>query len=202
MRVELAVGMKAMVVLNIAKEADLVNRTRGTVQGLVLDPREDCLSPDEEGHIHLKYPPPVIYFKPDIQTNSVFEGVPEGVIPVSPSMLRFSVDIEGQKVKLERRQLSIVPALCCICVHRLQVSRSDDGICDSRHLKTTRSLSPFSVYVALSRSRGRKTIRILRDFDPALFMHHPSEDLRKDMIRLEHLDERTKEVFEDRRLTQ
>ena len=27
------------------------------------------------------------------------------------------------------------------------------------------ALSPFSVYVALSRSRGRRTIRILRDFD-------------------------------------
>jgi ATP-dependent exoDNAse (exonuclease V) alpha subunit len=33
----------------------------------------------------------------------------------------------------------------------------------------TRSLSPFSVYVALSRSRGRDTIRLLRDFDPNLF---------------------------------
>ena len=29
----------------------------------------------------------------------------------------------------------------------------------------TRSLSAFSVYVALSRSRGRDTIRLLRDFD-------------------------------------
>ena len=40
MRVELAVGMKAMVILNIASEADLTNGTRGTVQGFVLDPRE------------------------------------------------------------------------------------------------------------------------------------------------------------------
>ena len=59
------------------------------------------------------------------------------------------------------------------------------------------SLSPFSVYVALSQSRGRKTIRILRDFNPALFMHHPSEDLRKDMMRLEHLDQMTRETYEN-----
>jgi hypothetical protein len=57
-------------------------------------------------------------------------------------------------------------------------------------------LSPFSVYVALSRSRGRKMIWILRDFDPALFMHHPSEDLRNEMVRLEQLDERTRELYE------
>jgi hypothetical protein len=55
-------------------------------------------------------------------------------------------------------------------------------------------LSPFSVYIALSRSRGRKTICILRDFDPALLMHHPSEELRKDMMRLELLDQHTKEI--------
>ena len=56
----------------------------------------------------------------------------------------------------------------------------------------TGKLSAFSVYVALSRSRGRKTIRILRDFEPDLLMHHPSEDLRVDMERLKRLDERTK----------
>ncbi|KAJ3924427.1 MAG: hypothetical protein NXY57DRAFT_875562, partial [Lentinula lateritia] len=39
-RVELAVGMKAMVVLNIATEADLANGTRGTIMKIVLDDRE------------------------------------------------------------------------------------------------------------------------------------------------------------------
>ena len=53
----------------------------------------------------------------------------------------------------------------------------------------TGSLSPFSVYVALSRSRGRDTIRLLRDFD--LFQHHPSEALRTEMKMLEELDETT-----------
>ena len=55
-------------------------------------------------------------------------------------------------------------------------------------------LSPFSVYVTLSRSRGWDTIRILRDFNPELLMHHPSEDLRVEIARLEHLNERTKAV--------
>lgn len=63
----------------------------------------------------------------------------------------------------------------------------------------TGMLSPFSVYVALSRSRGRMTIHILRNFDPVLLMHHPLEDLRIDMIRLENLDQQTKESFNERR---
>jgi hypothetical protein len=42
----------------------------------------------------------------------------------------------------------------------------------------TFSLSPFNAYVALSRSRGRSTIRLLRDFNDSLFICHPSEELR------------------------
>jgi len=56
----------------------------------------------------------------------------------------------------------------------------------------TGSLSPFSVYVALSRSRGRDTIRLLRDFNPNLLQNHPSEDLRIEMQRLEQLNEKMK----------
>ena len=55
-----------MVVLNITIEADLANVTHGTVQGFMLDPREDYTTPDDKGTIHLKYPPPVIYFQPDL----------------------------------------------------------------------------------------------------------------------------------------
>ena len=58
----------------------------------------------------------------------------------------------------------------------------------------TGALSSFSVYVALSRSRGRDTIRLLRDFDPNLIQHHPSEALRLEMKRLEQLNEATKKV--------
>ena len=37
MRVELSVGMKAIVVINIATDADIANGTRGTVEGFVLE---------------------------------------------------------------------------------------------------------------------------------------------------------------------
>jgi hypothetical protein len=57
-------------------------------------------------------------------------------------------------------------------------------------------MSPFGVYVAMSRSGGRGTIRLLRDFNEKLFTHHPSEDLRLEMIRLERLDQETKRKFD------
>ena len=64
----------------------------------------------------------------------------------------------------------------------------------------TGTLSPFSAYVALSRSRGRDTIRLLRDFDDNLFQNHPSDALRREMTRLEALNDATKREWEGRRM--
>ncbi|KAJ6486488.1 hypothetical protein C8R47DRAFT_955134, partial [Mycena vitilis] len=42
-RVELAIGMRAMVLMNIATEADLANGTRGEIVDIRLDPREPAI---------------------------------------------------------------------------------------------------------------------------------------------------------------
>ncbi|KAF8483185.1 hypothetical protein JB92DRAFT_3266252, partial [Gautieria morchelliformis] len=52
----------------------------------------------------------------------------------------------------------------------------------------TGGLTPFNAYVALSRSSGSSTIRLLRDFDDKLFTQHPSKFLRLEDERLEKLD--------------
>lgn len=56
----------------------------------------------------------------------------------------------------------------------------------------TGHMPPFGVYVALSRIRGRGTIRLLRDFNEKLFTHHPSEGLRLETIRLKRMNQETK----------
>lgn len=57
------------------------------------------------------------------------------------------------------------------------------------------SLTPFNAYVSLSRSRGRKDITLLRDFEDRLFTHAPSEELRKEDKCLRELAEKTKEDY-------
>ena len=42
-------------------------------------------------------------------------------------------------------------------------------------------LTPFNIYVALSRATGLDNICLLRDFDQRLFQQHPSEFLRMKM---------------------
>ena len=93
---------------------------------------------------------------------------------------------------MERRQIAIVPGYA-FTDYKAQGQTMECVIVDISKPPSGK-LSPFSIYVALSRSRGWDTIRILRDFDPELLMHHLSEDLRVEMARLERLDERTKAV--------
>jgi hypothetical protein len=86
----MAIGMKAMVLLNIATDADVANGTRGEIQDIILDERGEILTPDEDGTITLRYPPAIILFKPDKKTTLTFPGLPAGIIPLTPSQAKFT----------------------------------------------------------------------------------------------------------------
>ena len=58
------------------------------------------------------------------------------------------------------------------------------------------SLTGFNAYVALSRSRGRNTIRLLRDFDEKLFTSHPNIKLRAEDNRLPVLEQQTMDRYQ------
>jgi len=58
------------------------------------------------------------------------------------------------------------------------------------------SVDVFAAYVALSQSRGRATIRLLRDFDDKIFTKHPSEHLQAEDAWLATLTEDTKMRFD------
>ena len=190
--VHMAIGMKAMVLLNIATEADIANGTRGEIQDIILDEREEESAPDEEGVVRLRYPPALILFRPDRGTKLTFVGLPPGVIPLTPSQAKFTVtDRRGKSIRVIRRQYAMTAGYA-FTDYKSQGQTIEYVIIDIGR-PPTGSLSPFSVYVALSRSRGRDTIRLLRDFDPNLFQNHPSEPLRRDMKRLEQLNEKTKD---------
>ena len=198
MTVHMAIGMKAMVLLNVATEADIANGTRGEIQDIILDEREGSIVPDEEGIVRLRYPPAMLLFKPDRTTKLEFPGLPAGIIPLTPSQTKFSVTgRSGKRYKITRRQYAMTAGYA-FTDYKSQGQTIEYVIIDIGR-PPTGSLSPFSVYVALSRSRGRDMIRLLRDFDPNLFQNHPSEALRQDMKRLEILNEETKKDWQTRR---
>ncbi|KAI0253861.1 hypothetical protein BJV78DRAFT_1122426 [Lactifluus subvellereus] len=88
-----------------------------------------------------------------------------------------------------RRQFPITPAYA-FTDYRSQRQTISHVIVDLAS-PPSGSLSLFNVYVALSRSSGRSTIRLLQDFDNELFAHSFDPDLLQEDERLEALDRQT-----------
>jgi len=105
--------ISSMVLLNVATEADIANGTQGEIQDIILDERKELSAPDEDGIIKLKYAPAMLLFKPDRTTKLTFPGLPPGIIPLTPSLAKFSITLAermGKKVRVERRQYLAMPS--------------------------------------------------------------------------------------------
>jgi ATP-dependent exoDNAse (exonuclease V) alpha subunit len=196
-RIEVCIGMLVMVTLNLATEADLANGSRGIIEDIVLDPREeaDNLQPTDEGIIWLQYPPAMILFRPFHYEFEPFPGFEPGLIPIFPSERNFNIHYrQNPKTKVYRRQYPLCAAYA-FTDHKSQGQTIGYVIVDISPTKKF-PVTPFAAYVALSRSRGRSSIRLLRDFDDSIFTQHPSEALRLEDERLEWLAKDTEDKFE------
>ena len=195
-RIEIAIGMKVMICFNLSAGADLADGTRGTVKDIFLDPREEALQMDEVRSIKLKYPPAMILFEPDggskmsaafvDQRRSHSITIPDGQIPITPYTVIFCVTLaDGSKHLITRTQYGMTGGYAFTDI-KSQGQMMGPILIDLR-APPTGQISPFSAYVALSRSRGRDNICLLTDFDNKLFTTHPDADLAIEMERLEAL---------------
>ena len=192
-----SLGMKIMVTLNLATEADLANGSRGTIEDIVLDSREQLTKNDvdQSGVVWTKYPPSMILFRPFHYKFDPFPGFAVGLIPIFPSEVKFTIhDGKNTKLQINRRQFPLVGGYA-FTDHKAQGQTIENVIVDIGPTKRF-SVDAFAAYVALSRSRGRESIRLLRDFDDKIFTKHPSEHLRAEDFRLAELTRITKVKFE------
>jgi hypothetical protein len=145
------------------------------------------------GATMLNYPPALVLFKPDRSTFPQFEGLPPGVLPIVPSKMGFNVTLaNGVQQLIHRRQLALTPAYA-FTDYKAQGQTLEYVLVDLEP-PPSYALTPFSAYVALSRSKGRQRIRLLRGFNPKLFTTHPSEDLAVEDARLDILNSTTQSV--------
>ena len=194
-RVEIAIGMQAMVTQNIATDASLANGSRGIVLDIVLDAREEseALFIDDEGLVRLTFPPAMVLFQPFQKPNmDVLPGLLPSQVPIFPVDLSFCIG--GKKgVKVTRRQLPLTQGYA-FTDHKAQGQTLEFVLVDIGRLSRF-AVNAFASYVALSRGRGHHRIRLLRDYDPKLFTTHPSVDLREEDRRLTALVEETKQKW-------
>jgi ATP-dependent exoDNAse (exonuclease V) alpha subunit len=189
-RVELAIGMDVMVTFNVETDLNIANGSRGEIQKIVLDKRETAFSP-AAAIVELAYPPAYVLVKLNHTKANQLEGLEKNVLPLVPLERTFTIVHGNQPKTIRRRQLPLTPAYS-FTDYRSQGQTINNVIIDIA-TPPTAGLTPFNVYVALSRARGRDGVRLLRDFDEKLLMTHPCEHLRIEDERLAKMDRETEE---------
>jgi len=187
--VELAIGMEVMVTFNVSMDLDMANSAQGHIVDIVLDPRENRIIGSGEC-AELRYPPVYMLVQMMHTKATTLNGLTPGVLPVTPLSRTFTITTaNGSKTTIMRQQLPITPAYA-FTNYRSQGQTIEYCIVDIGSPPTGR-LTPFNAYIALSRSHGKDSIRLLRDFNDKLFTQHPSEYLRNEDHRLINMDKKT-----------
>ncbi|KAF8309531.1 uncharacterized protein EI90DRAFT_2958593 [Cantharellus anzutake] len=156
---------------------NIANGTRGEVVEIIPDPREATTS-NWGPRVSLVYPPSCILIRLEYGNPSRVGDLPDGVVPIFPKEQTYQLKIGGGKAKsVKRKQLPITGAYG-FTDYRAQGQMIGHVIIDLAS-PPTGALTPFSAYVALSRSSGRETIRLLRDFDETLFTRPVCEALKR-----------------------
>ena len=199
-QIELAIGMKVMVTENIETDLDITNGAKGVITDIVLHPDEPPFEPGSV--VVLKHLPAFILVKLDRTKTSRLAGLESGVIPVEPRKISMKFDVEDKGVIKScagsRRQFPMTAAYA-FTDYRAQGQTIDMVIIDiARPPRATLSL--FNLYVALSRSSGTGTIRLLRDFDEGTIRQKHDLDLLAEDGRLDKLDKRTERWWESIRV--
>lgn len=190
--VEFAKGMEVMVTFNVKTDLDVANGSRGQIVDIILDENEPEHDVDEH-QVELHYMPACLLVKMDRTKARALPGLPEGVLPLVPLSKQFKVNVGPDKEQktVTRTQLPLTAAYAFTDM-RSQGQTIGHVVVDIGKPPTGGPLTPFNAYVALSRSSGRETIRLLRDFDDSLFTTLPSLELEVEDQRLKDLNEETK----------
>ena len=113
------------------------------------------------------------------------------MIPIFPSEIKFNIPHQGQTI----RHLPTITAGYAFTDYKSQGQTIECVIVDLGK-PPWEALTAFNTYVALSRSCGCGTIRLLQDFKDKLFTMHLSEEPRDEDNQLEELMEATRIKFE------
>lgn len=191
--VELAVGMKVMVTENVETDLDITNGARGEIVGIVLHQDEPPLG--DESMVTLKHLPAYILVKLNRTRATKLEGLDDNIIPVEMATRSVQIKVRGNGGKysthtVRHRQFPMTPAYC-FTDYRSQGQTIPKVVIDIT-TPPTGTLSLFNLYVALSRSSGQSSIRLLRDFDNELFQKSHDTALMQEDDRLERQDRITK----------
>ena len=191
-KVELAIGMRIMITTNIQVDHDITNGACGEIVDIILHPDEPAIIPT--AIVNLKYLPIYILVKMNRTRAPHLDNLGDKVVPIEVASQTFPITFVNEngdqdKKTVTRLQYAITGAYA-ITDYRAQGQTLSNVIADMASPGYGK-LTLFNLYVALSRSRGHDSIRLLRDFDDKIFNQTHCEALINEDARLEKLHEDT-----------
>ena len=187
-----------MVTENIHTDLDIItNGARGEIVDIILHADELPIN-HENSIVKLRYLPAYILVKLSRTRTTQLEGLDECVIPIEArtSTYRIKQTIGEKDIQrtVKRRQYPLTAAYA-FTDYQAQGQTIPFVLVDIA-TPPTGGFNLFNRYVALSRSSGRETIRLLRDFDDSLFEKQHDAALLQEDQRLEKLDRETHTWYE------
>ena len=178
---------------NIETDLDITNGAQGEIVDIILHPDKPPIS-NSEPVVQLQHLPAYILVKLSHTRASRLAGLNDMVIPikVATTSMKISIRVHGGKTlecTVWRRQFPIT-ASYAFTIYRSQGQTLPYVIVDITK-PPTGGLTLFNLYVALSCSSGRSTIRLLRDFDEQYFRQSHDMDLMEEDDTLEELNSLT-----------
>ena len=186
--IELAIGMKVMVTSNIATDLDITNGARGSMVDIILSAEEPPLG--DACVVELKHLPQCVLVKLNRTRAARLDSLDAGVIPIFPAKSSMQI-VLARKTKTVTRFQYPITAAYCFTDYRSQGQTIPRVIVDIASPPTGKLLL-FNLYVALSRSSGQETFRLLREFDDEIFLGAHEAELVLEDERLDGLDQETK----------
>ena len=176
-----------MVTENVETDLDITNGACGEIVGIVLHEDEPPIV--QGAVVKLRYLPAYILVKLSRTKASKLAGL-DDCVPVEPTSTtyRMTMTTKGGKKgprTVRRRQFPITAAYA-FTDYRSQGQTISYALVDIAP-PPRGTLSLFNLYVALSRSSGRYTIRLLRDFDDDMFRKSHDPALLQEDERLEKM---------------
>ena len=184
-----------MVTQNVETDLDITNGARGTIVGITLHPDEPTVSKATSQYVELQHL--LLYILVELQRTRATQltGLEECVIPIKPRTQTFRVKCKqsnGQQMTKTVKWCQFPMTAAYAFTDYCSQGQTIPYVLVDIATPPTRGLNLFNLYVALSRSSSRSTIRLLHDFDEKLFqMSHKPELITED-DRLEELDAETR----------
>ncbi|KAF8594056.1 hypothetical protein BDV93DRAFT_502254 [Ceratobasidium sp. AG-I] len=152
--------------------------------------------------VQLRYPPECVLVRLDRPSGIKLTDLADNIAPVVPFERRYTIPANNGKgnasKSIIRRQIPLTPAYS-LTDYRSQGQTMSAVIVDIGK-PPSGGITPFNAYVALSRSSGRDTIRLLRDFKDVLFTKVPCHKLVAEDERLRNLNASTFHAYTNKEI--